>query len=273
MLSAILEQGVIVLPLLLGAYISLKLMKLPDFALESAFLSGAVFGYLFNSFPIGIIVCGSIFGGLLVGVTTLFLNQYLKIPYLLAAIATNGLFHGINQFVLKTAVVSFKVPLIFSEILLFITLSFFSIAVAYLVLRSKLGYALAIFGDNPEFFSHYQISSFYVMGSGLLLAHGLAGLSGCLFALSNGFIDLTMGFGVVLLCLTALMLGSCFFRNSSPNVLVPLSGVIVYFFLQQGILKFGFDLKYFNAVQALIFIFFLYLKNFNLNMAYRIGRV
>ena len=134
------------------------------------------------------------------------------------------------------------------------------LVIFYILFRSKLGFCFAIYGENPNFFKHYNISSRFVVSSGIVLAHASAGLTGCLFALSNGFIDLTMNFGVVLLCLTALMLGSCFSSQNRPSLRSPLFGVFLYYFLQQGLLKIGFDLKYFNAIQAGVFILFLYFQ-------------
>ena len=47
---------------------------------------------------------------------------------------------------------------------------------------------------------------------GVILGHGFAGISGFLFAQASGFVDLTMNFGIILLCLTALMVGKLISR-------------------------------------------------------------
>ena len=59
-----------------------------------------------------------------------------------------------------------------------------------------------------------------------------------------------MNFGVILLCLTSLMLGKLVISSKRPHLLIPLVGLTAFFVIQQSLLRFGLDLKYFNAFQA-----------------------
>jgi putative ABC transport system permease protein len=255
MFISVIEQALIALPLILGAYLTLSLLKLPDFSLESAYLFGAVGAYLFPDFPL---ISGCL-GGMVVGSVVTFFNQVLHIPFLLAAIVINGLFHGLTQYFLGTSIASFHLTFPMDE------LGFLSLIGASLIillkffLRSELGFSLAIFGNNPNFFQNHPISGRYVVFFGVTLGHGLAGISGFLFAQSNGFVDLTMNFGILLLCLTALMAGKLLFRLHRPNILVPILGILAYFLLQQSLLRIGLNLKYFNAFQALFVLFILFI--------------
>jgi putative ABC transport system permease protein len=100
---------------------------------------------------------------------------------------------------------------------------------------------------------HHGVSIPYVFIVGVVLSNALAGLSGYLFAQSNGFADITMGFGKALLCITALILGKVIVRSLKPiTITMPLIGCLAYFVLQQLLLKIGFNLKYFTTVQALV---------------------
>lgn len=269
MISSIIEQALIALPLIMGAYLTLSLLKLPDFSIESAYLFGAVAAFLAKDLPIPLVFLSALLGGMTVGTTVSFLNQYLRFPFLLSAIVTTGLFHGLTQCLLGTSVISFHLSFPFHEFIILSGAGILLVAMTYWGLRSQLGFSLAIFGNNPLFFDSHNISGRYVVFAGVIIGHGFAGMSGFLFAQANGFVDLTMNFGIILLCLTALMIGKLFIRNNHPNILVPLAGIIAYFFIQQTLLRTGLNLKYFNAFQALFILAVLFLgqkkQTFNLD--------
>lgn len=251
MILPILDQALIALPLLLGAYITFSLLKLPDFSIESAYLFGAVMAYLAGDFSTPWVVLSAALGGAMVGAIVSTLNQCLKLPFLLAAIITNGLFHGLTQYLLGTSLQSFHPALVLSERLLFGLVGMGLIGTMAVLFHSQLGYGLAIYGNNPRFFQHHLVSERYVVFSGVMAGHACAGIAGFLFAFSNGFVDLTMNFGVILICLTTLILGKSFIRTSRPNLLVPLTGLLAYFCVQQTLLHIGLNLQYFNSFQAL----------------------
>ena len=251
MLFSILEQVLIGMPLILGAYLTISLLKLPDFSIESAYLFGAVAAFLAKDLSFPAVLASAICGGMLVGIIVCFLNQILRIPFLLAAIVANGLFHGITQYTLGSSVKSFSFFFPIEEILFLIIMTVCITILIGLVVRSQLGYSFAIFGNNPEFFSNHRLSGKYVIFFGVIVGHGLAGLGGFLFAQSNGFVDLTMNYGIILLCLTALMVGKLCLRINYPNILGPIIGIIAFFVIQQILLRIGLNLKYFNAFQAI----------------------
>jgi putative tryptophan/tyrosine transport system permease protein len=254
MILLIIEQSLMALPLLIGAYITLSLLKLPDFTIEGAYLFGAVTAFLTQSCSIPVILSTAFLGGLLIGSLVCTFHLYFKLPFLLAAIVTNGLLHGATQYLLGTSTVSFHPHCGISEISLLSAVGFVSTAIIGWICRSQLGYCFAIYGNNPLFFQNHRISRSYVMFTGVIIAHGCAGISGFLFAKSNGFVDLTMNFGVILLCLTALILGKLFIRSPRPHILIPLIGIVGYFLMQQLLLRLGLNLKYFNATQALFIL-------------------
>jgi len=259
MISSVMEQALIALPLIMGAYLTLSLLKLPDFSIESAYLFGAVVAFLAKDFPLPLVFLSALCGGMIVGTTVSFLNQYLHFPFLLAAIVTNGLFHGLTQYLLGTSVTSFHLLFPFHEFAVLSLGGIVLVGIMYRGIRSQLGYSLAIYGNNPLFFDSHNISGRYVVFVGVIIGHGFAGMSGFLFAQSNGFVDLTMNFGVILLCLTALMVGKLCIRINNPNILVPLVGIMAYFIIQQTLLRMGLNLKYFNSFQALFILGVLFL--------------
>jgi putative ABC transport system permease protein len=252
MIESIFHQILLFFPLILGAYLSISLMKVPDLSLESAYLFGAVMGGLTASEGIVsyfIAICGGAAVGALTGV----LNQLCRLPFLLSAIVVNGLFHGIAQFALKGALLSIK-PSFETGWTMLIVITIVLVSVSYLLLRSQLGYAFAIYGNNPLFFKRHHVSTKYVVIFGTVLGGAAAGLSGYLFATANGFVDVTMNYGIVLLGITALMLGKVFLDKQQPNLVAPFIGVVLFFVLQHALIKCGFSLRYFNAFQAVMIL-------------------
>lgn len=254
MIFSILEQALMALPLIVGAYFTLSLLKLPDFSIESAYLFGAVCAFLAKDLPLPVVLLCSIGGGMAVGFLVSLLNQVFHIPFLLAAIIVGGLCHGMTQYLLGTSVKSFHIPLPFPEITFFLLIALSLFVMLGCVIRSQLGYSWAIYGNNPNFFRHHPISGRFIIFSGVMVGHACAGISGFLFAQSNGFVDLTMNFGVILLCLTAMMIGRLFISTGRPNLLLPIIGIFAFFVIQQSLLRVGLNLKYFNAFQALFIL-------------------
>ena len=274
----ILEQAFLNFPLVLGAYFSISLLKVPDLSIESAFVFGAILSsrclLLTNHLPTPLtavfVLLAAIVGGMMVGTLSGLLTQKARFPHLLSAIITTGVFHGVNQFVLGTSNLSIsryknllgylpyfrqnpELPLLAIAFVVLVILS-------VLFLRTQLGFALAVHGNNRYFFEHYGISREFVFIIGLLIANGLAGLAGYFDATSGGFVDINMGALKALFCVTSLILGKTFIRSRKPfSALVPVVGILSYFVIQQLLLKVGFNLKYFTMVQSLLVMTFLLL--------------
>lgn len=270
-LDIIIEQSFLYLPLVLGAYCSISLIKVPDLSIEAAYVFGSILGArataLTHNSPLPISLAAVIFfsllGGFFVGLVSSILTKVARLPHLLSAILTVGLFHGINQFVLKSAnfsLSSFKNPLATSwiphlspEIVMLGLIGILLVFAMILFLRTQLGFALAIYGNNPRFFDHYHISGTYVFFVGICLGNALAGLSGYFFAQTSSFADIGSGFGIVLFCVTSLVLGRTFVPTKKPfNLLIPIVGVVSYCTIQQMLLKVGFNLKYFTMIQSML---------------------
>ncbi len=274
----ILEQAFLNFPLVLGAYFSISLMKVPDLSIESAYVFGAIFAsrclLLTNGLPTPLtmimVLSTSLLGVMCVGLVSSLLTQKAKLPHLLSAILTIGIFHGINQFILGTSNLSIsryknligyldyfrQNPELPSLAIAFTILTL----LGYLFLKTQLGFALAVYGNNRHFFEHYGISTNYVFIIGILCANGLAGLSGYFDATSGGFVDINMGAAKALFCVTSLILGKTFVPTKKPfSIWIPTVGVVSYFVIQQLLLKVGFNLKYFTMIQSFIVLLLLVL--------------
>ena len=274
------EQTCLFFPLILGSYLSFSLMKIPDLSIESAYVFGAILAsfalpllyHLPIIFGILIVLITALCGGAIVGLISSLLTQKGKIPHLLSSILTIGLFHGINQYVLGKPLYSLSTMVnpLESDILititpeLFVLLIIFGIStiLGFFFFQTQIGNALAVYGNNPKFFKHFNISTKFVFIFGICLANALAGLAGYLDAQSTGFVDINMGLGKALLCITVLILGKVVVNKKQPiSIVIPIIGTIIYTCLQQFLLKIGFNLKYFTMIQTIIVLTILVLHH------------
>lgn len=271
-LIIILEQFLVHVPLLCGAYFSFSRIKVPDLSIESAYLMGALCATFplafFNNVSItSLVACCvcSLLGGALVGLTSSCISYYGSIPHLLSSIVTFGIYHGVFQLISSSyiSLSSYSNPLTlvvyndhFPELIALIGIGMVVTGLFMYVSYTQLGYCLGIYGYNPSFFAYHKISSAYVFITGITLANSLAGLSGYLFAQTNRFVELNMGIGKALFCITALILGKSL-SMLYKDTYVPYAGGIFYFALQQALLYVGISSKYFTSFQALIIVIIL----------------
>lgn len=264
------EQSFLFTPLVFGGYLTIALMKLPDLSLEASFLAGALaassvitfYGKISTISSLLAIIFFPIVAGMLIGGFNFLLTRIAKLPHLLSSMVTIGLMHGMSQIIMQTSLL----PLASHQTILTIIpnvpeyiplgiLCIVTILFVHLFLRSALGICLAVYGSNPQFFNHYHISTNSIVAFGLIIGNGLAGLSGALIAQTHGFVEITMSNGIALQAITALMLGNLIFKliscNKKSSIIISVAGIFLYFFIQQTLLRLGFDLKYFTAIQAL----------------------
>ncbi len=280
-LIIIIEQVFLYVPLVCGAYISIALMKVPDLSIEAAYVFGAIAGSKVISLLGGVtsygLACGIIgiglFGGMCVGFVSSMLTQYAHLPHLLSSILTIGLFHGINQLVLNAGYIStsqlstvldvFHSLQSYSELVVLATIACVITGAGIFFFRTQLGYAFAIYGNNPRFFEQYDISGRFVFIAGILISNALAGLTGTLIAQKTGFADINMGFGIALFCITSLVVGKqVMYKYRAFPVIIPVVGIFLYVMLQQVLLKSGMNLKYFTMIQSFIIVCILVMRSY-----------
>lgn len=266
----IIEQIALYIPLVLGAYLTISLMKIPNLSIETAYVFGAIMASLVlgfegcSGFEILITaVVVSACAGSVVGIIAGFFSEYAQFSSILSSIITIGLFHGISLLILGGAhrtishlynplkmIVSIQG---FPELAMILLITFLVILFFALFLKTQLGISCALYGDNMQFLKNYRMNQSYVVISGLAIGNALAGISGYMVAQSNGFVDTMMGVGLPLVCLSSLIIGKTVFYSSKPvQMSSAIMGVVGYFIIQKLLLNSGFDLRYFTSVQAII---------------------
>ncbi|MHA1558372.1 MAG: ABC transporter permease [Alphaproteobacteria bacterium] len=240
------EMGLIYGIVALGVYISFKTLQFPDLTVD-------------GSFPLGACVCASLiiaeispilatfiatFVGAFFGLITGWLSTRLKILDLLAGILVMTGLYSINLRIMgcKPNISLLNSPTIMqiifgkmytstiANVLVLIFFTIISVFLLYIFLNTRLGLALRATGSNPKMGRAQGINDKKMIELGLCVSNGLIALSGALFAQIQGFADVTMGVGTIIIGLASVIIGEAVFQTHSllKTILSCVMGAIIY---------------------------------------------
>ena len=198
------------------------------------------------------------------------------IPAILAGILTQMVLWSVNLKILgkaNQAISSRSNPVILSQMDIdsaLIVLAIFAVvtvAVLYLYFGTEIGCAIRATGSNPVMSRAQGINTGLTKILGLAISNGIVALSGALLCQYQGYTDINMGRGAVVIGLAAVVIGEVLAKRISTNFAVRLFGVIagaiVYYVVYQIIIFSGFDtdlLKMFSAIVVALFLGIPYLR-------------
>ncbi len=132
-----------------------------------------------------------------------------------------------------------------------------------LFLKTETGYLLIATGDNESLVKSLGQNSNKYKVIGLMLANGLVALSGALMAQYQGFADMTMGSGIIVIALASIIIGDTISKSSNKikSTTRAIIGAIIYKIIGGIAIDLGLDPHDLRAVNALIVIFFIYYNN------------
>lgn len=262
-------QGSIWAVMALGIFISFRVLNRPDMTTEGSFTLGAALGAQalhFDIHPV-LVIFISFLGGMAAGAITGLLVTKLRINSLLAGILTMTGLYSINlkimtranlslndQYTLKTMLADLNLPRNVDTILIGLTISLVIIVLMALFFKTEIGQALIATGDNMTMARSLGVDTDEAVMLGYMLANGLISLSGYLVATDNGYADISMGIGAVVIGLAAIIIGEAIFRNVSmtARLFTILVGSIIYRLLLMIVLKLNFDPNDFKLLSAVI---------------------
>ena len=208
-----LEIGLIFAVVAIGVYITFRIIDFPDLTVDGSFTSGAAISVLMISFDYNPWLA-SIFsgiGGAIAGSFTGYLNSRWNILGLLAGILTMTGLYSINLRIMGMPNISIINKVTIFENSSVITLSALILVVIILLLTrffaSDLGLSIRGMGNNPKVSSAYGINVNKLKIITLALSNFIVALGGSLFAQSQGFADISMGNGTVIVGLASVMIG------------------------------------------------------------------
>ena len=262
-------QGLLWALMALGVYVTFRVLDIADLTVEGSFPLGAataasmmVAGYgpmasLFAAFVTGT----------LAGVVTGLLHTKMKIPALLAGILTMIALYSVNLRIMGKANLSllgvdtsFKITRSMLGLNMAQTTLIVGLVVTIIVgvfmywfFGTQIGAAIRATGFNQQMIRAQGVDTDVTIILGLLISNGLVAVSGALVAQSNGFSDVGMGTGTIVIGLASVIIGEVLFGTRSfKNCLVSVVlGSIVYRIVIAVVLAMGMppnDLKLFTSV-------------------------
>jgi putative ABC transport system permease protein len=259
----ILEQGLLFSLVAIAVYITYKILDFPDMSVDGTFPMGAAISAALlvqGVNPWLSIIAAAIGGGIAGGITG-FLHVKLKIDNLMAGILMMIGLYSINLRIMgKANVPLFNVPNLFKSaapIIIIIVMLAVVKLLFDLYMKTKSGFLLMAVGDNEQVVSSLGVNKDLVKILGLVISNALAAVAGALTAQYQGFSDVGMGTGTVVMGLAAVIIGSSLFEKVSFIKATTLSilGAVIYKAAIALVLKFGLnanDLKLMTAVIVVI---------------------
>lgn len=263
------EQGLIFGILALGVFLTYKILDIADLSVEGTFPFGAfIFARLvasgFNPIVSSLI---AFLSGTLAGLLTSTLFIKLKIRPILAGILTMTILYSVNLRTNgKANVPLFSFPSVFdnlNKLLLLVIVVLALKVIMDLFLKTETGYLLIATGDNEALVKSLGQNSNKYKVIGLMLANGLVALSGALMAQYQGFADMTMGSGIIVIALASIIIGDTIMRSSNKikNTSRAIIGAIIYKIIGGIAIDLGLNTHDLKAVNAIIVITFIYYNN------------
>lgn len=266
------ELGLLYAIVALGVYLTFRVLDFPDLTVDGSFTTGAaVAGVVITSG--GSPLVGTIAGfiaGLIAGAITGLLHTKAKINGLLAGILTMIALYSVNLRIMGKS----NLPLLRAEtlftplrenkllgtgvsILILVGLVLVLKIVIDWFLHTDLGLAIQSTGDNELMIRSFGVNTHNTTILTLAISNGLVALAGALVAQYQGFADIGMGIGLILVGLASVILGQAVFFGSRHIIVATFAvavGSVLYRIVIYGALKIGFDPNDMKLISAVLVV-------------------
>ncbi len=285
-LPSAVAQGLIWGIMAIGVFITYKVLNVSDLTVDGSMCTGAAVSItmILAGYNMWFAFLCAFLAGMAAGFITGILHTKMGIPALLAGILTQLSLYSINLKIMGKSNVAISVDnydLLVSSRYLFdstspwyqspiLTVGIFTvviIAILYWFFGTELGCAIRATGANENMSRAQGINTNFNKVLGLMISNGLVALASALCAQYQGFSDINMGRGAIVIGLAAVIIGdvifSKLFQNFALKLLSVSFGAIIYYVVLQIVLWQGLDsdyLKLFSAVIVAIFLAIPYWK-------------
>ena len=266
-------QGLLWSLLAVGVFLTFRVLDIADLTVEGSFPMGAAISaiLLINGFNPIVSILGAAVGGMIAGAVTGWIHTKLKIPALLAGILTMIALYSINLHIMgKANVPLLRVDTIYTMLgqvlpldrtlmlaIVGLIVAVVTCFVLFWFFGTEIGAALRATGVNPQMIRAQGVNTDTMIVLGLLLSNGFVAVSGALIAQGNGYADVGMGIGTIVIGLASVIIGEVIFGTKSfvRSLIAVVLGSIVYRIVIAIVLYIGMppnDLKLFTAVLVAI---------------------
>jgi len=273
LLSVSFYEGLVYGFVAIGVYMTFRVLAFPDLTVDGSFpLGGGVVAVLIvGGINPWLATLAALGAGICAGLGTSLLNTKLRINALLAGILMMVALYSINLMIMSRA----NIPLlrevtIFEQvsqflgirtgvtlsIILMVVLAFIILAILNWFLRTEIGLALRATGDNEQMVRGLGADTNMTTILGVSVANGLVALSGALVAQNQGFSDVGMGIGMIVMGLASVIIGEALFRPKGITaiLLAAVGGTFAYRLFVGVALRLGLAPANLKLITALLVI-------------------
>mgnify|MGYP002762606342 FL=1 len=272
-------QGLIWGIMAIGVYITFRVLDFADLTVDGTLATGGAVLVItmMNGMNVYVALLLSFIAGCVAGLVTGVLNTSLGIPPILAGILTQLALYSVNLRILgksNQALSIYKYHVLASmtditkAIIIVAIFVVAIIAILYWFFDTELGHSIRATGCNQNMSRANGINIKFTKIVALILSNGLVALAGGLLSQYQGFADVNMGRGAIVIGLAAVIIGEVIFgkifKNFALRLLAVAFGGIIYYIVMQFVINLGLntdDLKLLTAVIVAIFLGIPYIKS------------
>ena len=278
-------QGLIWGIMAIGVYITFRTLDIADLTVDGTMCTGGAvcIMMMMNGHNVWVAMLAAFIAGMLAGLATGFFHTFMGIPAILYGILTQLALWSVNLKIMGKSnqalnvdkynlLVSLRyikgVPIFKNTIVIVAIMIVVLIAILYWFFGTELGCSIRATGCNSNMARAQGINTNFNKVLGLMISNGLVALSSALLAQYQGFADINMGRGAIVIGLAAVIIGEAIFgrifRNFALTLLSVGFGAVIYYLVLQVVIWLGVDtdlLKMFSAIVVAIFLAIPYWKS------------
>ncbi len=271
-------QGLIWGIMAIGVYITYRILDIADLSVDGSFCTGAAVCIMAMQAGcnVWLAMLLALLAGMVAGLVTGLLHTAMGIPAILAGILTQLGLYSVNLKIMGKSNQAINVDkydllvslryikgVVLHKNTLFIVavIIVVLIAILYWFFGTELGCALRATGCNDRMARAQGINTNFGRVLGLMISNGLVAFSGSLLGQYQGFADVNMGRGAIVIGLAAVIIGeaifSKIFRNFALTLLSVAFGAIIYYLVLQVVIWLGIDTDLLKLLSASVVAIFL----------------
>ena len=269
MLQATIEQSLIFAIMVLGVYISFRILNFPDMTVDGTFPLGAAISAKLLTLGVNpyLTLLVALIAGAAAGAITGLIHVKLKVKDLLAGILVMTALYSVNLRVMgKSNIPLFEEDNIFnteySMMITIVVLILISKFILDYLLKTKFGFALKALGDNENLIVSLGLNEEKYKIYGLMIANAFVAFSGAVLAQYQGFADVGMGTGIIVIGLASIIIGDTLFgkRRRLAGTTIVIIGSILYRGVIAVTLSMGMDASDLKLITSVIVIIILWIQ-------------
>ena len=286
-------QGLIWGIMAIGVYLTYRILDIADLTVDGSLGTGGAvcIMLMLTGHNVWVSLAGAVIAGMLAGLVTGILHTFMGIPAILSGILTQLSLYSVNLKIMGKANQAINVDkfdllvsLRFIRKVSFYKNTIFVVAVGIILLilvlywffGTELGCSMRATGCNDKMARAQGINTDFCRVLGLMVSNGLVALSGALLCQYQGFADIQMGRGAIVIGLAAVIIGEAVFGKIFHNFGFRLLGValgsIIYYLVLQVVIWMGIDTDLLKLLSAAVVAVFLAVPTWKTRYFSKVGK-